>query len=124
LCLVNVIVWSLFVATVASADLTGGWTLEFHTPGSQNVYSGVCAFKQEGERLAGSCGSGPTTPVPVTGTLKGSSATFQFKTGLDAGLTVVFSGRLDEQETSIKGAWRSVDQDGNMGEGIFTATKQ
>lgn len=124
MCLVNVIVWALFVATVASADLTGGWTLEFHTPGSPNVYSGVCAFKQEGERLAGSCGSGPTTPVPVTGTLKGSSATFQFKTGLDAGLTAVFSGQLDEQETSINGSWRSVDQEGNIGEGIFTATKQ
>jgi hypothetical protein len=119
----RLILWSAFVATVSGADLTGGWTLEFQTDGSTNIYTGECAFKQEGERLTGSCGSGQTTPVPVTGGVKGRTATFQFRTGLDAGYTATFSGQLDEQEMSMTGSWSFVDQQGNKGQGQFTAVK-
>jgi hypothetical protein len=113
----------LLVAAVEAADLTGGWALEFQTEGSTNIYSGECAFKQEGERLTGSCGYGQSTPVPVTGTVKGSTATFQFRTGLDAGYTISFSGQLDAQETSIKGTWSFVDQQGDKGQGTFSAVR-
>ena len=112
-----------FAANPGAADLTGSWTLEFQAESSTALYTGECAFNQEGDRLTGSCGSGFTTPVPVTGTVKGSTATFQFKTGLDAGVTASFDGQLDAQETSMKGSWRFVDQEGNKGEGHFTATK-
>jgi hypothetical protein len=113
----------MFATTVAAADLTGSWTLEFRTGDSANVYTGECAFAQEGERLQGSCGSGQTTPVPVTGSIKGNTATFQFRTGLDAGYTATFSGQLDASETSMKGKWQFVDQQGNKGDGTFTASK-
>ena len=115
---------SVFVAGLDAADLTGSWTLEFQTENSTNLYTGECAFKQEGDRLTGSCGSGQSTPVPVRGSVKGRSATFQFTTGIDAGFTATFAGQLDEQETSMKGSWRFVDQEGNKGEGTFTATKR
>ena len=48
----------------------------------------------EGERLTGSCGYGQSTPVPVTGNVKGSSANFQFRTGLDAVVDVGHLGDL------------------------------
>jgi hypothetical protein len=110
---------AIVVGSAAAADLTGSWTLEFETGTSPNVYTGECAFAQEGERLSGSCGSGQSTPVPVRGSLKGNTATFQFRTGLDAG----FTGQLDASETSMKGKWQFVDQEGNKGEGTFRATK-
>jgi len=119
----NVLMLPVFLTTVAAADLTGGWTLEFQIDASTNIYAGECAFNQEGERLSGSCGSGQTTPVPVSGTLKGRTANFQFTTGIDAGYTATFSGQLDEKETSMKGSWRFVDQEGNKGQGTFTATR-
>lgn len=121
--LVGVMLWSGLFTVVAAADLTGGWELEFQADDSQNVYQGECSFKQEGDRLTGSCGAGFTTPVPVTGSVKGSSATFQFRTGIDAGYTATFSGELNEQETSMKGSWQFVDQEGNKGKGTFTAMK-
>jgi hypothetical protein len=122
-CLTKLLAPLLLVAVVEAADLTGGWALEFQTEGSTNIYSGECAFKQEGERLTGSCGYGQSTPVPVTGNVKGSTATFQFRTGLDAGYTISFSGQLDAQETSIKGTWSFVDQQGDKGQGTFSAVR-
>ena len=122
-CVVLALMLSLLVAKLVAADLTGSWSLEFQTDNSTNLYAGECSFRQEGDRLSGSCGAGQTTPVPVTGSVKGSNATFQFRTGIDAGFTATFSGQLDEQEASMKGSWRFVDQEGNKGEGKFTATK-
>jgi hypothetical protein len=116
--------WILFAAGAVAADLSGSWGLEFQSPDSHNVYSGECAFRQEGERLAGSCGSGPTTPVPVRGTVRGREVTFEFKTGIDAGLTLVFSGQLDDKEASLTGSWTSVDQDGGKGGGTFQAVRR
>ena len=115
---------SLSVVVLAAANLTGSWTLEFQADGSSNLYTGECAFTQEGDRLTGSCGSGQSTPVPVRGSVKGRSATFQFTTGIDAGFTAMFAGDLDEEETAMKGSWRFMDQEGNKGEGRFTATKR
>ena len=123
-CFVPAFIVSVFAASVGAADLTGSWTLEFQTDNSTNLYAGECSFRQEGDRLSGSCGAGQSTPVPVTGSVKGSSATFQFRTGIDAGFTATFAGQLDEQEMSMKGSWRFVDQEGNKGEGQFTATKR
>ena len=96
-CLTAAFVLLIFAASPGAADLTGSWTLEFQTDGSTNLYNGECAFQQEGDRLTGSCGSGFTTPVPVKGSVKGSTATFQFMTGIDAGFTATFAGQLDEQ---------------------------
>jgi hypothetical protein len=62
--------------------------------------------------------------VPVRGRVEGTNVTFQLTIGVDAGTSATFSGRLDAQETSMTGTWRYVDQQGDAGEGTFTATKR
>jgi hypothetical protein len=113
-----------FVAPIAAADVGGTWGLEFQRNGSDAVYEADCSFKQEGERLSGSCISGFESLVPVTGNARGTTITFQFPTGVESGTTATFTGQLDAQETLIKGTWRFVDERGNKGEGTFTATKK
>jgi hypothetical protein len=115
-----------FVANVAAADVGGTWALEFQRSGdsSSAVYQADCSFKQEGERLSGSCISGFESLVPVSGNAKGSTITFQFPTGIESGTTATFTGELDKDETVIKGTWRYVDERGNKGEGTFSATRK
>ena len=110
--------------TVAAADLTGTWALEFQRDGSTSLYQAECSFKQEGDRLAGSCLSGYESVVPVRGSIQGATVTFRFTTGIESDIATAFSGQLDAQETSIKGTWRFADQQGNSGEGTFTAKKR
>ena len=114
---------ALFV-TLAAADVSGTWALEFQREDRPELYQGDCSFKQEGDRLSGSCIAGFESLVPVTGSVKGTTVTFRYTTGLDTGSTLTFSGQLDEHETSIKGTWRFVDPQGNEGGGTFTATKR
>jgi hypothetical protein len=112
------------VRAVEAADLSGGWALEFQRDSSSPLYQAECTFKQEGNRLAGSCLSGFESIVPVRGRVEGTNVTFQLTIGVDAGTSATFSGRLDSQEASITGTWRYVDQQGDAGEGTFTATKR
>ena len=116
--------FSVLLTSVAAADLSGSWALEFQRSGSQEIYQGDCSFNQEGDRLSGSCIAGFESLVPVRGRVTGRSVTFDFTTRIDSGSTLTFSGQLDEQETSLKGTWRFVDPDGNKGDGTFTATKR
>jgi len=122
--LATVAIAPLLFAPLAAADISGVWALEFQRTAGSEVYQGDCTVKQEGERLSGSCLSGFESLVPVTGSVKGTAVTFQFRTGIGEGATATFSGQLDKQETSITGTWRFVDQQGNKGEGNFTATKR
>ena len=114
----------LLAAVAHAADVGGTWALEFQRNGSEAVYQADCSFKQEGERLSGSCISGFESLVPVTGNAKGTAITFQFPTGIESGTTATFTGQLDADETVIKGTWRYVDERGNKGEGTFTATRK
>ncbi|MQA29436.1 MAG: hypothetical protein GEU82_06290 [Luteitalea sp.] len=118
------IAFPVFLASLRAADLTGVWTLEFELSASQQAYRGECTFKQEGERLTGSCLSGFESLVSVKGGVKGRSATFRFATGIDQGTTVTFSGELNEAETSMNGSVQFVDQNGNKGDGTFTAGRR
>ena len=111
-------------SSIHAADLTGTWGLEFEVNRDSPLYSAECSFKQEGNRLAGSCLSGFESIVPVRGNVQDSNVTFQFATGLDEGTVVTFSGKLDAKETSMAGTWRFTDPRGNKGEGTFTATKR
>ncbi len=112
------------LAAVHAADLTGTWTLEFQRNGGGALYRAECSFKQEGDRLAGSCLSGYESIVPVRGAVDGQTVTFRFTTGIESDIATAFSGQLDAQETSVKGTWRFADQQGNAGEGTFTAQKR
>jgi hypothetical protein len=106
------------------ADVSGTWTLEFERDSSSPLYQAECSFKQEGDRLSGSCLSGFESIVTIRGSVQATTVTFQFTTGPDSGTVTSFSGRLDDRETSIKGTWRFVDAKGDKGEGTFTATKR
>ena len=106
------------------ADVSGTWTLEFERDSSSPLYQAECSFKQEGDRLSGSCLSGFESIVTIRGSVQATTVTFQFTTGPDSGTVTTFSGRLDDRETSIKGTWRFVDAQGDKGEGTFTATKR
>jgi len=116
--------WLTLVANAAAADVGGTWGLEFQRNGSTAVYQADCSFKQEGERLSGSCLSGFEGIVPVRGNAKDKAVTFQFPTGVESGTTATFTGELDAEETVIKGTWRFVDDRGNSGEGTFIATRK
>lgn len=122
--LLCVVIWPIFLTTLAASDLTGVWALEFKLDGSSNAYRGECTLEQSGNRLAGSCAQDWEAPVPVSGSVKGTSVTFRFRTGIDAGATATFSGSLDEKETVVEGSWHFVDQSGNEGGGMFEAIKQ
>jgi hypothetical protein len=122
--LLSVLIALAFVAHVAAADVSGTWALEFQRNGSEAVYQADCSFKQEGERLSGSCLSGFESLVPVSGNAKGTTVTFQFPTGIESGTTATFTGQLDTEETLIKGTWRYADDRGNKGEGTFSATRK
>ena len=122
--LASAIVLFLCVATVEAADLTGSWGLEFQRDNAGALYQAECSFKQEGDRLSGSCLSGFESIVPVRGSVEGTNVTFRFTTGVESGTAAVFSGLLDAQETSMKGTWSFVDSQGNRGAGAFTARKR
>jgi hypothetical protein len=113
-----------FAALLIAADVSGVWSIEFERDPDSGAYRAECTFKQEGDRLTGSClGETPgSAPVPITGKVSDRDVTFQYRTSVE-GSTVTFSGRLDERETSMKGSWQFVDRDGNKGAGQFTATK-
>jgi hypothetical protein len=107
-----------------AADLTGTWGLEFEIDKNGALYKAECSFKQEGNRLSGSCLSGFESVVPVRGSVQDADVTFRFTTGSDGGTLVVFDGTLDAKETSLTGTWRFTDPDGNKGDGTFTAVKR
>lgn len=108
----------------SAADVAGGWGLEFQRDDDSPLYQAECTFKQEGNRLAGSCLSGFESTVPVRGAVDGARVTFQFAIGLEDGTVVSFSGLLDAGETSMTGTWRFVDRRGSSGEGTFRATRR
>jgi hypothetical protein len=122
--LVSVLISLAFVAHLAAADVSGTWALEFQRNSSTAVYQADCSFKQEGERVSGSCLSGFEGIVPVRGNAKDKAITFQFPTGVESGTTATFTGQLDAEEAVIKGTWTFVDDRGNKGEGTFTATRK
>jgi hypothetical protein len=118
------IVVLLTTAVLYAADLSGTWALEFEQDRDGVLYKADCSFKQEGDRLTGSCLSGFESIVPVRGNVQGSVVTFRFSTGLEQGTVATFFGRLNDRETDMTGTWTFDDQRGNKGEGTFTAAKR
>jgi hypothetical protein len=112
------------VVNIAAADVSGTWALEFQRNGSDALYQADCSFKQEGDRLTGSCLSGYEGIVPVRGNAKDTAVTFQFPTSAESGTMATFNGQLDAKETLIKGTWTFVDSRGSKGEGTFSATRK
>jgi hypothetical protein len=57
-------------SSIEAADLSGTWGLEFEIDRNGVLYQAECSFKQEGNRLSGSCLSGFESIVPVRGNVR------------------------------------------------------
>lgn len=63
------------VKAAAPVDITGKWAIDVVTPKGNGL--AVFTFKQEGNKLTGLY-AGSLGEAPVTGTIKGNDAVFQF----------------------------------------------
>lgn len=103
---------------LSSADVSGTWDLEMRW--SEDAKStGTCTFKQEGEKLTGTCGG--ATRFPIEGEVRDDSVSWQFDVEQEGTKgRMEFTGDLDEQGTTIEGVCSIVGgQDGS-----FTMKKQ
>jgi hypothetical protein len=102
----SVVLLTVLVTPSAAADVSGVWSLEMvFSPTSQST--GVCTFKQDGNKLTGTCGS---ESVPVTGEISDNKVTWQFEADQNGRTyTMTFSGVLDEAGTTIKGTCAVVE---------------
>jgi hypothetical protein len=108
-------VLTLFVS-VAAADVSGVWTLNFEQDFGGHPGTSDCTFKQDGKTLTVRCGHSQTSSP---GEVNGRRLSCQTKTGLHDELTATFIAELDEQATTLTGTWRLPDR-----EGKFSAKKQ
>ena len=102
------------VVAAASPDLSGKWEIEatFDDP----ALSGGgfdCAFKQEGEHLAGNC-----MGVPLTGEVKGTRVSWQMKAGQTQD-TISYTATSNDAGTGLSGRFSVAGKGGS-----FTASKQ
>ena len=110
---------TVLAATLAAADLSGVWTLDFDPDFGGERSSADCMFKQEGPTLTIQCGSG----APGGGEIHERRVSFQMKTGPHDELTAFFTADLEEKGTSMNGMWRLVVDEKTM-TGNFSARKQ
>ena len=93
----------LFLAVLpvlADAPLTGSWKLSLSVNG--NTSTMLCTFKQDGEKLAGTC-KGRDSENPLTGEVLGQKITFKHQVPYNGDiLTVNYSASLSSA-TEMKG---------------------
>ena len=108
---------TLFLS-VAAADVSGVWTLNFEQDFGGHPGTSDCTFKQDGGKLSGHY-SGALGEAPLTGTVKGNAVEFSFDASIQGtNLHVVYSGTAEKD--SMKGKVTL----GDVGEGTFTAKKK
>jgi hypothetical protein len=105
---------TLFLS-VAAADVSGVWTLNFEQDFGGHPGTSDCTFKQDGKKLTVRCGHSQTTSP---GEVNGRRLRWQSKTGLHEEVTATFTADLDDQATTLKSTWHLPDR-----EGQFTARK-
>lgn len=105
----------LALVPTLAADISGTWKVEGDVYG--NAVKLTTALKQDGEKLAGTATLESGKDVPVTGSVKDTTVSFEFDTA-DNQYHLVFTGTLDA-EGSIKGSIAVAGV-----EGVFTAIKQ
>jgi hypothetical protein len=97
----------------SAADLSGTWDLEMKWA-SDSKSTGVCTFKQEGDKLSGTCG-GPDK-FPIIGRVQNSKLYWQLdveQSGTKGRME--FDGEVDEQGATIQGSCSVVGgQDGTF----------
>ena len=116
-------VWLLALATFwaapsAPASVAGTWNLSTNVQG--NTGTPTCTFKQEAEKLTGSCSTPSGGQSDVSGEVADTKVTFRYTIDWEGNpLTLVFTATLDT-ETTMKGA---IDVQPMNVPGEFTATK-
>jgi hypothetical protein len=117
--LLALLVSTVLTATLAAADLSGVWTLDFDPDFGGERSTADCRFKQERAMLTIQCGSG----APGSGEVHDRSVSFQMKTGPHDELTAFFTASLDEKGRSMSGTWRLATPEKPL-TGNFSARKQ
>lgn len=111
-------VTTLLVTPAAPASVAGTWNLATNVQG--NTGTPTCTFKQEAEKVTGSCSTPSGGQSDVTGEVADTKVTFRYNIEWEGNpLTLVFTGTLDT-ETTMKGA---IDVQPMNVPGDFTATK-
>jgi hypothetical protein len=96
-------------------NITGKWAMDVVTPKVTGV--AVFTFKQDGEKLTGMY-AGSLGEAPLTGTIKGAEATWQFTTDPKKG-PAIYKGTFDAAGMTAKG---DIDFAG-VAKGTFTGKK-
>jgi hypothetical protein len=86
----------------APASVAGTWNLATNVAGNTGTPS--CTFKQEAEKVTGTCTSGTnSTPLEAAGEVTDTKITFRYVIDWEGqALTLIFSGTLDSP-TEMKG---------------------
>jgi hypothetical protein len=106
------------LASSSAPSVTGSWTLATNVQG--NTGAPTCTFKQDGEKITGSCSAPNNTQSEVTGEITDTKVTFRYNIEWDGNpLTLVFTGTLDS-DTTMKG---TIEVQPMGVPGDFTATK-
>jgi hypothetical protein len=106
---------TLVKAADKSINITGKWTMDVVTPRVTGV--AVFTFQQDGEKLTGKY-AGSLGEAPITGTIKGLEATWQFTTDPKRG-PAIYKGTFDASGKTAKG---DIDFAG-VAKGTFTGKK-
>jgi hypothetical protein len=105
----------LLVVSVAAADVSGVWTLDFEEDFGGHPGTSDCTFKQDGRRLTVQCGKAATAS---SGEVNDLHVSWETKTGVHDESTARFTADLDQRGTTMKGTWQLPDRKGK-----FSATK-
>jgi hypothetical protein len=98
----------------AAPNLSGRWEIDANFDDPSLSGGGFdCVFKQEGDRLTGSC-----QEIPLTGEVKGTNVTWQIRAGQTQD-TITYTGTINESGTSINGRFSMPGKGGR-----FTAAKR
>src|SRR5467141_1949945 len=88
----------LLAGALAGADFSGSWQFSVDLDNDSGHGDPVFVLKQDAGKLTGSY-NGPVGEYPVTGTVKGDTATFGFEFKRDdLTLKAVYTGNLDGAE--------------------------
>ena len=102
----------------SAADFSGTWDLAMEWSGDSRS-TGVCVFKQEGDKLSGTCGS--PDKFPISGRVQSNKLNWQLDVEQDGAKgRMEFNGEVDEHGTTIKGSCSVVGAQ----DGTFTMKKR
>jgi len=100
------------VMVVTAAAITGTWDVEAYFDDNRLEAGGFdCVFKQDGERLNGTCSGGT---VALTGEMKGQTVTWRIVSAENDAVTTTFTGILNEAGTRMEGRFLTNEKSGSF----------